>query len=215
MRRGARIFGWLLTVAGALTLAWAATVYFWQDPFTWYQNNQIQHRLAHELTKLETGDAQAARPAFAGKKTAKAAASFRRSRQDGDPIGTLTVPRIGLHKVVVYGTDYSALLKGPGLDPRSFFPGQGKLVYIAGHRTTHGAPFSHIDLLRKGDLIELNMPYGEFRYRVSGTRVVAYNDMSVLRSPGHEVLRLQACHPRFFATHRIIVYALPEAPSGR
>ena len=31
--------------------------------------------------------------------------------------------------------------------------------------------------------------------------------MSVLRSPKHEVLELQACHPRFFATHRYIVYA--------
>ena len=31
--------------------------------------------------------------------------------------------------------------------------------------------------------------------------------MSVLRSPAHELLELQACHPRFFATHRYIVYA--------
>jgi sortase (surface protein transpeptidase) len=31
--------------------------------------------------------------------------------------------------------------------------------------------------------------------------------MAVLRSPRHEVLELQACHPRFFATHRYIVYA--------
>ena len=31
--------------------------------------------------------------------------------------------------------------------------------------------------------------------------------MSVLKSPRHEQLELQACHPRFFATHRYIVYA--------
>jgi len=29
----------------------------------------------------------------------------------------------------------------------------------------------------------------------------------VLRSPRHEVLELQACHPRFFASHRYIAYA--------
>jgi sortase (surface protein transpeptidase) len=46
-------------------------------------------------------------------------------------------------------------------------PGQNRLVYIAGHRTTYLAPFS----------------------------------------PRHELLRLQACHPRSFATHRYIVDA--------
>ena len=33
----------------------------------------------------------------------------------------------------------------------------------------------------------------------------------------HEVLELQACHPRFFATHRYIVYAqlVSVAPARR
>ena len=31
--------------------------------------------------------------------------------------------------------------------------------------------------------------------------------MSVLRSPKHELLEIQASHPRFSATHRNIVYA--------
>jgi hypothetical protein len=29
----------------------------------------------------------------------------------------------------------------------------------------------------------------------------------VLKSPRHELVELQACHPRFFASHRYIVYA--------
>ena len=29
-------------------------------------------------------------------------------------------------------------------------PGEGELVYVAGHRTTYGAPFAHIDRLRAG-----------------------------------------------------------------
>ena len=33
------------------------------------------------------------------------------------------------------------------------------------------------------------------------------DDLAVLRNSGHEILRLQACHPRFFATHRYIVDA--------
>ena len=51
------------------------------------------------------------------------------------------------------------------------------------------------------------MPYAMFVYRAFMHRVVQASDLSVLRSPSHELLELQACHPRFFATHRYIVYA--------
>jgi LPXTG-site transpeptidase (sortase) family protein len=51
------------------------------------------------------------------------------------------------------------------------------------------------------------MPYATFSYRATRHRVVRATDLSVLRSPRHEQLELQACHPRFFASHRYIVYA--------
>ena len=40
-----------------------------------------------------------------------------------------------------------------------------------------------------------------------GSLVSSRYDIDVLRSPNYELLALQACHPRFFATHRYIVYA--------
>jgi sortase A len=86
-------------------------------------------------------------------------------------------------------------------------PGENRLVYIAGHRTTYLAPFSHIDRLRTGDRVMLEVPYGIFVYAVTQHRIVKATDLSVLRSPRHERLELQACHPRFFATHRYIAYA--------
>ena len=111
--------------------------------------------------------------------------------------------------VIVNGTDEESLKKGPGRYLGSALPGQGQLVYVAGHRTTYLAPFSKIDQLRKGDRVTVVMPYATFVYRVSGYRIVPANDLSVLHSPGHELLELQACHPRFFATHRFIAFALP------
>ena len=114
---------------------------------------------------------------------------------------------------MVKGTDSGSLKKGPGLDGRTAMPGEGQLVYIAGHRTTYLAPFSHIDRLVKGDVIRLQTPYARFEYAVTGHRIVKADNLSVLRSPGHEVLALQACHPRFFATERYIVYALPRRVS--
>ncbi len=86
-------------------------------------------------------------------------------------------------------------------------PGQDRLVYIAGHRTTFLAPFSEINTIEPGDRIWLEMPYASFVYRAVRHVIVPADDLAVLRSPRHELLALQACHPRFFATHRYIVYA--------
>ena len=40
-------------------------------------------------------------------------------------------------------------------------------------------------------------------------RIVAATQTSVLKSKGVEQLALQACHPRYFASHRYIAYAKP------
>jgi sortase A len=107
------------------------------------------------------------------------------------------------------GTDESSLEKGPGRDLQTYMPGENRLVYIAGHRTTFLAPFSEINELRAGDKITLELPYATFVYRVTHHIIVLADDEAVLRSGHSELLALQACHPRFFATHRYIVYAKP------
>jgi len=114
---------------------------------------------------------------------------------------------MGINMLLVNGTDHDTLKKGRGRDGRTFMPGENRLVYIAGHRTTYLAPFSHIDRLRRGDRVTIEVPYGTFTYAVTRHRIVKATDLSVLRSPRHELVELQACHPRFFASHRYIAYA--------
>jgi sortase A len=211
LRRIARITGALMVVAGVLTLAWAVVVWRWQDPFTalythWQQSRlsaNLDHQFAaYQPVRMNRTDLAAERRAILAD-----AGRFRQTAKTGQAIGRIVIERIGLKMVLVNGTDHATLTKGPGRDERSYMPGQDRLVYIAGHRTTYLAPFSHIDAIRNGDLIRLQMPYATFVYRAFMHRVVTASDMSVLRSPRHEVLELQACHPRFFATHRYIVYA--------
>jgi sortase A len=215
MARAARIVGTLLMVAGAGLLIWTVVVWRWQDPFTGLYTRYEQHRLADsldvEFEHYAVTEQAAAREAVAAEehRIALAATRFRRLAHTGQAIGRIIVPRLGLNMVLVNGTDHETLKKGPGRDPRTFMPGQGQLVYIAGHRTTYLAPFSHIDRLHKGDRITLEMPYATFVYRVTGYRIVPANDLAVLRSAGRERLELQACHPRFFATHRYIAFAKP------
>jgi sortase A len=185
-------------------------VWQWMDPFTALYTKWKQHQLAAQYDKR----AAAFRPAgVAGASLAaeratiaREARAYRLETHRGEAIGRIRIPQLGLDMVLVDGTDHETLKKGPGRYLGSFMPGENRLVYIAGHRTTYLAPFSHIDDLRLGDTVTIEVPYGTFTYRISGHRVVAADDLGVLRSPRHERLILQACHPRFFATHRYLQY---------
>src|SRR5207249_324023 len=119
MRRGVRILGTALAVAGILILAWALVVWQWQDPFTALYTKWKQHQLAGQYNRRARG--------FAGS---------------------------------ISGVSLAA-----------------------------------------------ELPYGTSIYTGTRHRIVAATDLSVLRSPRHELLELQACHPRFFASHRYIAYA--------
>ncbi len=211
MRRALRITGTLLAVAGALTLVWALVVWQWQDPFTALYTTWKQHQLRGQYDKRAAAfrvDVPAG-PSLADERRSIAADArrYRAATHAGEAIGRIVVPRMGVNMILVDGTDHESLKKGPGRDLRSFMPGENRLIYIAGHRTTYLAPFSHIDRLRKKDKVTIQVPYATFVYSVTGHRIVRADDLSVLRSPRHELLELQACHPRFFATHRYIAYA--------
>jgi len=213
-RRVARWLGAVLVLLGVLGVAWTLTVWLWQDPFTaWYAQRQ-QHHLAvryERAVKRYTPPPapKGVTPAQEQRLIVAAARRYRADVHQGDPIGRIRVPELGLNMVLVDGTDHDSLTKGPGLDRRTFMPGQHQLVYIAGHRTTYLAPFAHIDRLKPGDRVTLELPYATFVYRVIGHKIVPATDLSQLESHGREVVALQACHPRFFATHRYIAYAVP------
>src|SRR3954470_7206412 len=210
MRRALRITGTLLILAGALTLAWTLVVWQWQDPFTALYTKWKQHQLASQYQKrVEAFSAPIATTSLADERQsiAREAKRYRASSTRGEAIGRIRIPRMGVNLVLVNGTDHETLKKGPGRDGRTFMPGENRLIYIAGHRTTYGAPFSHIDRLKSGDRVTIEVPYGTFIYAVTRHRIVKATDLSVLRSPKHEVVELQACHPRFFASHRYIAYA--------
>jgi sortase A len=222
--------GTLLLVVGIGVLAWAATVYLWKDPFTTAYTAYEQRRLESNLDRqFETwrpapelvarpGKPKPARPKPAPRRhddLSREAKRFRLASEDGDAIARLHVPRLDLDIVVVNGTSSGDLRRGPGRHTETYMPGEGKLVYVAGHRTTYGAPFSQINELEPGDSISVELPYGKVEYRVTKHLIVDDNDLSVLESDGREELVLQACHPRFFASQRYLVYARPVSTEAR
>jgi sortase A len=213
-RRLIRLGGTVMIVAGSLLLVWALLVWRWQDPFTalytrWEQRDLVQEyerRVERYEAQTPTGIVEKAASPL---EIAERARKYRLRLGEGDAIGRLKIPKLDLNMIVVNGTESTTLKKGPARHKGTFLPGEGKLIYIAGHRTTYSAPFSDIDDLERGDRVWLELPYATVEYTIRSHRIVEAHELSVLRSRGREELALQACWPRFFASHRYIAYARP------
>lgn len=126
----------------------------------------------------------------------------------GDPVARLEIPKIHVDQIVVQGTDDAQLRMGPGHYPSTPVPGAPGNIAIAGHRTTYGAPFFHLDQLKVGDQIYLITPYGRYTYAVVRDFVVAPNDVSVVKPSKTISLTLTTCNPRYSAAQRLIVQAV-------
>jgi sortase A len=159
-------------------------------------NNQaIRHALAEAaaIDKLPTG------PPVAAPRTA--------APSEGEPVGDVRIPRIGVNQVVVEGTNTPDLRKGPGHYIGTPLPGQNGNASIAGHRTTYGHPFYNLDGVKVGDPIVLTTLQGIFVYDATKSFVVSPSDTSVIRNAFANLLTLTTCNPRFSASTRLIVQA--------
>jgi sortase A len=227
-----RVFGTSLLATGLGLLVFVVWTVLAGDPFTGIEAGRAQSQLQRDLQRRDAAFATgtlAATTAPDPRVTRVLARRYRRSLNEGDAAGTLEIPHIHLRKVIVSGANPKDLAKGPGLYAQSTMPGSGGAVAIAGHRTTHGAPFLDIDKIRVGDHIYVTVPYGTFDYVVSKRRIISPNDWSILQ-PGAaerskaaaamqlgvnarcprsscEFLVLTACHPKYSAARRYAVLA--------
>jgi sortase A len=212
MRRALRGLSTVLIISGLLLIADAGVTLAWEEPLTALIARLKQDSLENDLRSLErTQPTQLQLQALAGRTERRRieflARAERRRVRKGDALGRIKIGRIGASFVVVQGTDGTSLQKGPGHYPDTPIPGLSGTVAIAGHRTTYLAPFRHIDDLRKGDPIVIEMPYGKFTYSVERTRIVPPTEYSVVRRVGYDRLVLTACHPLYSAAKRIVVFA--------
>jgi sortase A len=212
-RRLVRDISSVLIITGVLLLVDAAVTLLWQEPLTavvaMIKRGEIDKRFlsprTNPLSTLDQRTLQQLRSMQA--RTAFLAQREERQVRTGVAVGRIAIPRIGLNALVVQGTDTASLEKGPGHYPSTALPGLGRTVAIAGHRTTYLAPFRHIDALRPGDRISVQMPYGRFVYTVQYHRIVSPTSWWVTRNVGYERLVLSACNPLYSAAQRIVVFA--------
>ncbi len=203
----------IFILAGLLLLIDVGLTLIWQEPVSKVYADWRQDALAGDLDKLSQPDLKPAevkaleRLPLDSQRAAFLARALKRRTDVGDAIGRIRIPEIGVNKVVVEGTDAGSLRKGPGHYPETPLPGIHGTVAIAGHRTTYGAPFNEVDKLERGDEVLVEMPYGRFVYQVERQQIVDPSATWVTRRVGHDRLVLTACHPKYSAAQRIVIFA--------
>ncbi len=135
--------------------------------------------------------------------------------QVNEPVGLLSIPKIGLLDAIVEGVGEAQLEQGPGHYPGTPLPGEPGNVAIAGHRTTYAHPFYNLNELGPGDSIYILTEQGFFHYKVVNTQVVAPTDVAVLATVGNKsTLTLTTCNPRYSAATRLVVTAAFDPGPG-
>jgi sortase A len=180
----------LTTVSIGLAVAAVGTIGY---PF--YTNllqDRIQSRLDRQIASPEL------RQAYVSRKV-----------QVGDSLTRIKIPAIDVNVVVVEGTTASALRAGAGHYPETPLPCEVGNVAIAGHRTTYGRPFNHMDLLKPGDKITLETPIGTCTYEITAKPfTVSPRDVAVIaNTPTQATLTLTTCHPKGSAKQRLVTKA--------
>jgi sortase A len=126
---------------------------------------------------------------------------------EGDAIGEMQMPRLGLTAIVVQGDSATILRRAVGHIGDTAMPGESGNVVLAGHRDTFFRPLERV---RIGDAITLKTASGDFEYLVESTATVPPTDVQVLEPTGGRTLTLITCFPFSYvgsAPDRFIVRA--------
>ncbi|MCS0669750.1 class D sortase [Cytobacillus firmus] len=113
--------------------------------------------------------------------------------EQGEAIGILKIPRLKAELPIIEGTDEDELEKGVGHYSTTVFPGQHDQILLSGHRDT---VFRSLGELEIGDIFLVSMPYGEFTYEITDSKIVDADDTTVIRSTApNEILTVSTCYP--------------------
>lgn len=132
---------------------------------------------------------------------------FRPPVKQGDVLGRIDIPRLGMSFVILQGTNSRTLRLGAGHIEGTPLPGEPGNSGIAGHRDTF---FRKLRNIHQHDEIHLQTATGLLSYEVDWVKVVNPDDVSVLAPATDSALTLVTCYPFYFlgsASQRFVVHA--------
>lgn len=126
-------------------------------------------------------------------------------------LGTIEIPKLGIAQPLLQGISLTTLDSGPGHWPGTAMPGRMGNTVVAGHRTSHGRVFRHIDDLVPGDEVIFTTADGRFRYLVTDTTIVEPDALYIVEQTEARTATLFACHPPGSTRQRIVVHLALDA----
>lgn len=196
--RALEVAQYVLAAAGVLALVYCIAVYFGAAFF------QAKERRVFE------NERRPARVPAAHATHSMQSTPIPLEPREGQLVGRLEVPRLGLGVMVVEGVDSSDLTRAAGHIPGTALPGEAGNIGIAAHRDTFFRPLRGI---RRNDEVLFDTAGGDYRYRVVSTTVVKPDDVQALYPDGRDELTLVTCFPFRYvgaAPDRFIVRAERE-----
>lgn len=129
----------------------------------------------------------------------------------GTKYADIKIDSINLNLPVYYGANYTILKSGIAHDERSYFPGEGGSIILAGHNFK--TFLANLPKAVIGDIITLETTYGKFNYEIYDTKIIketAVDEVPIQKDK--EILMLYTCYPINnigHASQRYVVYASP------
>jgi len=129
---------------------------------------------------------------------------------DAQTVGLLSIPRLDEELPIIEGTHEDELAQGVGHYAGTAYPFQNDQIVLSGHRDT---VFRRMGELEIGDILTVEMEYGERSYEIVDTKIVDADDRTIIvPTAPDEVLTVTTCYPFTFigsAPDRYIITALP------
>lgn len=123
----------------------------------------------------------------------------------GVELSGIAIPKLGIDTPLLEGVRLTTLDNGPGPWPGSAMPGEVGNIVVAGHRTSHAAPFRDLDQLVAGDVVEFPAAAGLIEYTVTGTQIIDLDAIRIIDPTDTPTATLFACHPPGSTRQRIVV----------
>lgn len=131
----------------------------------------------------------------------------RIAHNEGDLLGRIEIPRLGIKVAILEGTTSQTLRLGVGHIGGTAFPGEPGNFGIAGHRDTY---FRALKDIRDGDEVQIQTANGLSSYQVDRLQIVDPSDVGVLAQSPESAITLVTCYPFHYigaAPRRFIVHA--------
>ncbi len=130
--------------------------------------------------------------------------------KEGDILGRIQIPRIGVSVVVLEGTTSRILQHGAGHIEGTALPGESGNIGIAGHRDTF---FRGLKDIHANDEIQMQTATGLTTYEVDWIQITVPSDVGIVSQTTDSALTLVTCYPFHYigaAPERFVVHAHRE-----